>query len=326
MRSELSVALGLWQDRPPGEALATARAADELGYARLWIGEMATFDAFALGTAVSGRIPLVLGPFAVAVRTPVQIAIGAASVAELTGRTVEVAIGSSSPVVVSGWHGREQRAPARALAESAAALRTLLDGGRAELDGEVVRTRGYRLRLPAPGGALTVAAFGPAAVRVAGRLADRMVLNLLTPETAARLVGDVRQAAAAAGRAAPRVAVWVTAAVDPDDAAIAQLRRAVVGYLAAPGYGEVFAEAGFADLVAYARSRPRPADLLAAVPAELVACAGAIGDAGAVHMRIAEYAAAGVDEICVVPVSTDADAGGRMTLEALRQPAGARTG
>ncbi|MDN5931123.1 MAG: LLM class flavin-dependent oxidoreductase, partial [Pseudonocardia sp.] len=151
--AELSVALGLWQDRPSIEAAETARAADECGYARLWIGEMATYDAFALGAALPGRIPLVLGPFAVAVRTPVQIAIGAATVAELTGRTVEVAIGSSSPVVVGGWHGRPAPSPARALAETAQALRTLLDGGRADVDGTVVRTRGYRLRAPAPGGA-----------------------------------------------------------------------------------------------------------------------------------------------------------------------------
>ena len=42
------MSLGLWQDRPSIEAVDTARAADELGYARLWIGEMATYDAFAL--------------------------------------------------------------------------------------------------------------------------------------------------------------------------------------------------------------------------------------------------------------------------------------
>lgn len=315
--TELSVSLGLWQDRPSIEAVDTARAADELGYARLWIGEMATYDAFALAAALPGTIPLVLGPFAVAVRTPVQIAIGAATVAELTGRTVEVAIGSSSPVVVSGWHGRTAPAPARALAETAQALRTLLDGGRAELDGCVVRTRGYRLRAPAPGGPVTIAAFGPQAVRVAGRHADRMVLNLLPPMVAARLVADVRTSAADAGREPPRVAAWVSAAVDPDDEARARLARAVVGYLGAPGYGEVFAEAGFADLVEFARTGPSPRELLAAVPDSLAAAVGAIGTADDVRSRIAEYAAAGVDEVCLVPVATDADPAGRRTLAAL---------
>lgn len=315
---ELAVALGLWQDRPSTEALDTARAADELGYARLWIGELATYDAFALGTAVPGRIPLVLGPFAVAVRTPVQIAIGAASVAELTGRPVEVALGSSSPVVVSGWHGRPYpAAPARALAETATVLRSLLDGGRGELDGAVVRTRGYRLRAAAPGGALTVAAFGPGAVRVAGRLADRMVVNLVTPESVARLVTGVRAAAAGAGRATPQVAAWVCAAVDPTPDAVEQLRRGLVGYLGAPGYGEMFTEAEFGELVAFARTAPTPAELLAAIPRDLVECVAAIGSADQVRARLAAYRTAGVDELCLVPASTPADPAGRATLAAL---------
>jgi hypothetical protein len=45
---------------------------------------------------------------------------------------VKVAIGSSSPVVVERWHGRRQERTALALAESAAAVRTLLAGGQAD--------------------------------------------------------------------------------------------------------------------------------------------------------------------------------------------------
>ncbi|MFZ1491394.1 MAG: hypothetical protein WAS51_15765, partial [Ilumatobacteraceae bacterium] len=61
------VSLGFWQDRDPLEALVTARLADELGYGQIWIGEMATFDAFALAVAVgsgAGRAELVVGPLA----------------------------------------------------------------------------------------------------------------------------------------------------------------------------------------------------------------------------------------------------------------------
>ena len=108
----LSVSLGLWQDRPPAEVVRTAQAADALGYGEIWIGEMATFDAFALGAVVAERTAhaaLTIGPLAVAVRDPVMIAMGAASLTELTGRTVNVALGSSSPVVVQQWHGRRER-------------------------------------------------------------------------------------------------------------------------------------------------------------------------------------------------------------------------
>jgi probable F420-dependent oxidoreductase len=317
---ELAVSVGLWQDRPADEVLVTAAAADDLGFAELWLGEMATFDAFALGAVIAGRtarIPLTVGPLAVAVRDPVMIAMGVATLTELTGRSVQVALGSSSPVVVENWHGREQRRPARALAESAAAVRTLLDGGRADVDGEVVSTHGYRLRATPPCSKLTVAAFGPGAVRAAARFADRMVLNLVTPAAAGLLVDQLRADVAALGRPMPRVAAWVATAVDPSPAATEQLRRGLVGYLAAPGYGEMFAAAGFPELVSYARTLPPPRELLAAIPAEAVDAVCAAGDVDTVRARLGAYAAAGIDEVALVPASVADDPGGVATLAAL---------
>jgi probable F420-dependent oxidoreductase len=316
----LSVSLGLWQDRPAAEVVRTAQVADSLGYGEIWIGEMATFDAFALGAVVAERTTraaLTIGPLAVAVRDPVMIAMGAGSLAELTGRTVNVAIGSSSPVVVQQWHGRRQERTALALSESAAAVRTLLAGGKADVRGEVIRTRGYRLRTRAPGTPLTIAAFGSGAVRVAARQADRMVINLVTPKSAARLVQMLHDECRAAGRAVPPVAAWVAAAVDPSPEGIEQLRRGLVAYLSAPGYGEMFAEAGFADVVRFARTGPHPGELLAAIPPDIVGHVSLVGDVMAVRARLAEYAEAGVDEIALVPGSCDADPAGVATLTAL---------
>ena len=323
----LSVSLGLWQDRPAAEVVRTAQVADALGYGEIWIGEMATFDAFALGAVVAERTTraaLTIGPLAVAVRDPVMIAMGAGSLAELTGRTVNVALGSSSPVLVQQWHGRRRERTAVALAESATAVRTLLDGGKAEVAGEVIRTRGFRLRTKAPSSPLTIAAFGRGAVKVAARHADRMVINLVTPKSAARLVEMLHDECRAAGRPVPPVAAWVAAVVSPAVAGSAvagpgveQLRRGLVGYMSAPGYGEMFAEAGFADVVRFARTGPHPGELLAAIPAEIVGHVSLVGDEPSVRARIAEYADAGVDEIALVPGSSEADPAGVGTLTAL---------
>ncbi|GAB2829848.1 LLM class F420-dependent oxidoreductase [Actinocorallia aurea] len=317
----LAVSLGFWQDRPPAEALDTARHADALGYERLWIGEMATYDAFALATRIAAetRLALTVGPLAVAVRDPMLIARGAASVADLAGRVVDVAVGTSSPLVVAHWHGRSRERSATVLRESVQALGPLLAGEKADFRGEVVSSRGYRLRLPAPGSSLAVAAFGPSAVRTAARHADRMVLNLLTPASAAALTAAMRAEAAEAGRVAPAVTAWVSAADAGDPEAVEQVRRGVVGYLAAPGYAEMFTEAGFGELVAFARTRPHPGELLAAVPRELVATVGLVGSDEEVRAQLAAYAAAGVDEVAVVPASVDGDPGGRAVLERLRR-------
>ena len=319
------MSLGLWQDRPAAEVVRTAQAADALGYGEIWIGEMATFDAFALGAVVAertSRASLTIGPLAVAVRDPVMIAMGAGSLAELTGRTVNVALGSSSPVVVEQWHGRRQERTALALAESAAAVRTLLAGGKADVHGEVISTRGFRLRTRAPGTPLTIAAFGRGAVRAAARQADRMVINLVTPKSAARLVQMLHDECRVAGRPVPPVAVWLAAVAVPDGGApdaqaLEQLRRGLVAYLSAPGYGEMFAEAGFEDVVRFARTGPRPGELLAAIPAELIGHVSLTGDERAVRARLAEYADAGVDEVALVPGSSDADPAGVATLTAL---------
>jgi probable F420-dependent oxidoreductase len=316
----LSVSLGLWQDRPTAEVIRTAQIADSLGFGEIWIGEMATYDAFALGAVVAERTKsaaLTIGPLAVAVRDPVMIAMGVASIADLTGRSVNVALGSSSPVVVGQWHGRRQHRTAVALAESATAVRALLAGDKAELAGEVLRTSGFRLRTAPPDSVLTVAAFGVGAVRVAALHADRMVINLVTPKSAARLVQMLHDECRAAGRPEPPVAAWVTAIVDPSPAGTEQLRRSFVPYLAAPGYGEMFAEAGFGDVVAFARTGPHPRDLLAAIPAEIVSHVSLVGDQASIRARLAEYAEAGVSEVALVPGSSEQDPAGVATLTAL---------
>ncbi|MFI5915893.1 LLM class F420-dependent oxidoreductase [Dactylosporangium sp. NPDC051541] len=303
----VEISLGLWQDRPPAEALGTARRAGELGFPALWIGEMATYDAFALAAAVGPSLPpatrLVLGPFAVTVRDPMMIAMGAASVAALTGLAVSVALGTSSPVVVEQWHGRSRAGSAQALQTAAQSVRALLAGE---------RVNGYRLRLPAVEPEIVVAAFGPRAVTTAARHADRMVLNLLDPPTAGELIN--RLSAQSDGRR-PRVAVWAPAAIGTDlEAAYAQLRRGVVGYLAAPGYCDMFQRAGFGDVVEFARTGPHPRDLLAAIPDALIDAIGVVGSPETAMRRLHAYREHGVDDVVLVPAATDADPLGATTM------------
>jgi probable F420-dependent oxidoreductase len=245
------------------------------------------------------------------------MAMGIASVADLTGRQTNLALGASSNVVVEEWHGRPWHRTARHLEESAQLVRGLLAGEKANFTGELASCNGYRLRLDAAPGPLTIAAFGPAAVRVAGRQADRMLLNMVTPQSLARLRKQVDEEALKAGRAPPQLAVWLTCAVDPQTQAIEQILRALVAYLAAPGYAEMISEAGFADLVALARNRSHPRELLAAMPQELVSAIGLVGSEASIHARLDTYRHAGADEICLVP-ATAGDTAGCKTLEAMR--------
>jgi probable F420-dependent oxidoreductase len=318
---KFSVVTPLWQDRPPAENLDIAINADRLDYPELWIGEMATYDAFAFATAAASatkQIELAVGPLAVSVRTPMTMAMGIASITDLTGRRANLAIGASSTVVVEEWHGQERKRTAKHLGETARIVRSLLDGEKADFHGELASCKGYRLRLKAPHGPLTVAAFGPAAVRVAARHSDRMLLNMVTPQSLGRLRKQMSAEAEKADRPAPKLAVWLTCAIDPGREALDQLLRAIVGYLAAPGYAEMISEAGFSDLVDFARTRPHPKKLLAAMPDELMSAIGLVGGQSQIDERLEEYRDAGADEICLVP-ATAGDPGGLRTLEAMRK-------
>src|SRR2546430_870325 len=136
----------------------------------------------------------------------------------------------------------------------------------ADVRGEVISTRGFRLRTRAPGTPLTIAAFGRGAVRAAARQADRMVINLVTPKLAARLVQMLHDECRASGRPVPPVAVWLATVIDPNEPGIEQLRRGLVSYMPAPGDGEMFAEARVGDVGRFARTRRIPASCLRRYP------------------------------------------------------------
>ena len=303
----LGVAIPFWLDRPDEEAVEIACAADRAGVNTVWVGEMASFDAFALATAIglqTERVRLKVGPLAVGVRSLVALALGVSSVATLVGRVVDVALGASSPAIVSGWHDRPWSGLAGQMRESVLALRALLDGERID--------HGFKLRRPQPEASITVAAFGPRITRVGALFADELVLNLVTPEHVAIARARIDAEAASAGRSVPGLAVWVPAALDPGERAMAQLASQLSVYLGAPGYGELFAGLGFGDLVDRARAGTPRAALAEAVPSKLVAQIGALGDTGEILARVAAYHAAGADHVAIVPSTAEDPAGGRL--------------
>jgi probable F420-dependent oxidoreductase len=315
----LEVVAPYWLDRPDAEVLDIAMTAQHTGFATMWLGEMATFDAFALATAVGLRAPglaLKIGPLAVGVRSPVALALGLASVATLTGARVDLALGASSPEIVSGWHDRPWAALAPRARETVEAVRAILAGERAAYSGRHVRAHGFRLKQPQPQARISLAAFGPEMTRAAASTADELVLNLVTPERVAQVRAGVDAHARAHARPAPEIAVWVTVALDPGAAALAQMAAQIAVYLRPPGYGEMFTELGFGALVERARAGARRGELAAEIPAELLGQVCAIGSDSEISERLASYLAAGASRVGIVPVTAE-DAAGQRVLGAL---------
>jgi alkanesulfonate monooxygenase SsuD/methylene tetrahydromethanopterin reductase-like flavin-dependent oxidoreductase (luciferase family) len=99
--------------------------------------------------------------------------------------------------------------------------------------------RALRARLLAR---LYVAALGPRMCRLAGEIADGVLLNWLTPEHALRSAEWVRAGAEAAGRPAPRLAAYVRVAVGPGS--VARLEEEGRRYAGIPAYADHFARMG----------------------------------------------------------------------------------
>jgi probable F420-dependent oxidoreductase len=314
---QISVAVAARPNASPEEELRTAGLVDRLGYKELWIGEGWVWDSFALATAIgvaTRRVAMTVGPLPVHVRDPATIARAAASTAALVRRPVGVALGTSSLRVVERMHGRSRRRAVTALAESARAVRAFLREGEAQVDGEVVSAH-YRLRLDPPGGPLTVAAFGDRAIAVAAEHADRMVLDLVSPELAREYRAKLDTLAKRAGRSPPRLAAWIPAAVDPDPESYTQLMQSLAGYLEVAGYDEMFRAAGFGRAVELAHAGADREELLSALPPEAAAMVGLVGDTDTIGARLEAYAV-GLDEVVLVP-ATAGDPGGGRTLTAL---------
>jgi probable F420-dependent oxidoreductase len=317
---KLGVVMPYWLDRPLLEAVAIGETADRLGYASLWIGEMMTFDAFALAGALAratARITLVVGPLPVGTRDPAALALGVASVSVLGGRPAHLALGASTHAVVERWHGRRWRPTVARMRETVGALRPILRGERSAFAGAEVATDGFRLAAGAQTDTtITVAAFGPRMIATAAAIADRVVVNLVTVAQLARIHDALAVAARAVGRPAPPLTAWVPAVLTPGDAARAELTRQLVLYVGQPGYGEMFADAGHGDVVALARGGADRRAVAAAITPDLIDAVCLAGTRDELRDGLAAYAAAGADEVGIVPVTAE-DPGGDALLQAL---------
>ena len=151
------------------------------------------------------------------------------------------------------------------VAEYVAAVRAVLTGDPAGFSGELFRTGMVPLDSPPVRPALPIylAALGPRMLELAGRIADGVILNLMSPAQAGQAAGLVRAAAVAAGRdaSAVEIACVVHTCVSDDAAAAAMAAREVVPrYILHPAVGRLFAEHDAAADLAAARERTLAGD------------------------------------------------------------------
>lgn len=286
--------------QPLAELYEQAALVESLGYGTIWLPEIAGRDAFATCALLStrlARIELATGIVPLGVRGPALTAMAAATVAEAAPGRFRLGVGIGHVETIGSWFGAG-RPPTLAETENQLGqLKALLRGERAADGG---RLRGVHHPAPPP---IALAALSEGLVRLAGREADGVLFNWITPARAAELVAVLRAEAEAHDRdpGGLQVAAYVPVTVTDDaGAAAAQLARQIAAYGRLRSYRRSLERCGLGD--AAARLGQLGPEDSARVPEELIEGLGAIGSAEAVRSRLDEFRAAGVTQIVLAPV------------------------
>jgi 5,10-methylenetetrahydromethanopterin reductase len=191
---------------PALEVVRWARLVEDLGYEILGVSDSQSicrdvYMTLALCAVNTGRIrfgPRVITPVT---RHPAVAASAAATLEELApGRTL-VAIGSGDSAAYNLGLRPASLAELRAYTET---IRALLGAGTADYHGRTATLTWKRARLP-----LYLAASGPRTLRLAGEIADGVVIRTgILPEIVRDSIAQVRAGAEAAGRDPAAIDMW----------------------------------------------------------------------------------------------------------------------
>jgi len=290
----------------PDLAIETARLADGLGYQSFWTAETTGPEAFSLLGAAGAAAPnldLGTGVLALQLRTPMVVAMAGATLQALhPDRDVLLGVGISSPVVTERWHGVAYGDhPLDRVREYVTLLRACLSGEKVDFAGDFYGVKGFRLgvRLGERRPKIVVGALNPAMLRLAGELADGVLLNYLPASHVPWSVEQVRQGGDAT------IYAYVHAGVCEREDGAQLARRDLFSYAVVDSYARNFERAGFADEVTEIRSRFAEGDrtgAVAAVSDRMVDAIDVMGDEDTVAATMRSYVDAGVDEPVLMPL------------------------
>ncbi len=294
--------------------LRMARVAAEAGLGSYWTAETTGPEAFATLGAVAATVPdldLGTGVLALQLRTPMVAAMGAATVqAVAPDREVLLGVGISSPVVVGRWHGATYGdRPVAQTREYLQLTAACLAGDAVSFEGEFYRCSKFRLgvRLGERRPKVVLGALNGRMLRLAGELADGVLLNYLPAAAVPWCVEQVRAGEAAAGRSpgACTVYAYVHVGVCDPEAARPSGRKDLFSYAVVDAYARAFERAGFGDEIAALREAREAGDREASVAAmsdRMVDAIDVCGDAAHVAAAVEDYRRAGVDVPVVMPL------------------------
>jgi 5,10-methylenetetrahydromethanopterin reductase len=202
--------------------IAAARQAADDGFSGFWLPQIFGYDALTVLALIGREVPgIELGTAVVPTypRHPAALAAQAVTTNEAADGRLVLGIGLSHQIVIEMMYGMSFAKPLRHMREYLSILLPLIHDGAADVEGETLTGRvglSMTARRPFP---VLLAALGPKMLGLAGAVADGTVTWMTGPATLrSHIVPTITEAAAEAGRSAPRVVGALPVLVTDDEA------------------------------------------------------------------------------------------------------------
>ena len=310
-----------------GRSLASAvervKLAESLGYESVYVTHIAGRESLTVLTAyalATSRIRVGSGVVPIYTRTPATMAQTATTIDDLSGGRFTLGLGVSHRPVVEGWHGQTIDRPVAEMREYAAIVRAILRGENPPA-GEKWRTGFHLLGVEhCPSLPIYIAALSPAMLRLAGEIADGVILWLCNPSYIRDVVvPEVRAGRERAGKtlegfdivAAVPAALTASSPQGEDrGGAYRAMRKDLIPYFGLPFYRAMIERTGFgADIAGYDAAAGDLEAMQSAISDGFLDELTAVGDAQTLVAGIERYRAAGASSPCIGPIpGTDFEA------------------
>jgi alkanesulfonate monooxygenase SsuD/methylene tetrahydromethanopterin reductase-like flavin-dependent oxidoreductase (luciferase family) len=315
---------------PFHDAVVHAQLADQLGYDSIMLSHIAARDSFTMAAALAMSTQRVAIGTSVAPlyhRSPASMAQTAATVDEISGGRFRLGLGVGHRVTMAGWHGQQIGKPTAEMREYIGIVRAILAGDVPPTGRRWTSNFAFMGFTPGSDIPIYQAALSPAMLRLAGEIADGVVLwacpsqyvrDVVVPEVAAG-----RDRAGKSLEGFHILAAVPSASCHDRQAAVAGVRSELHRYFGLPFYRAMFLAAGFADdVAAFDDASPDAEAQKLAISERFIDDLCAIGDDGAVRDGIQRYRDAGVTNPVVTAIlGTDFEPTLRAAAgAAIRQP------
>jgi 5,10-methylenetetrahydromethanopterin reductase len=233
-----------------------ARLAEAHGFDCAWGGEANNKDPTVMLSAIAAvttRLKIGSAIYHILGRTPATLALQAVGLDELSGGRFLLGIGSSNPTIAK-WHGQSFDRPLSRVHEYIEITRAAMRGEKLNFAGKYFSAQNFKMAFKPSGRVVPIylAAFGPKMTRLAGRIADGVLINMANPAEIRRIVEEVKSGAEEAGKdpSSLEIICKIRCSIAPNyHVAREALSHALTYYALADYYRDLLGRMGFGQEV-----------------------------------------------------------------------------